>query len=58
MKTANIILRVSPEQKQTWKGYAQLAGISVGELIRDSVDKAINQVMCEDEIQKPEQHQF
>ena len=58
MKTANIILRISPEQKQTWKGYAQLAGISVGELIRDSVDKAINQVMYEDEIQKPEQHQF
>lgn len=44
MKTSNIILRISPEQKQTWVEYAKLMGISVGELIRTAVEKEIQRI--------------
>lgn len=54
MKTANIILRISPEQKKTWVEYAKLMGISVGELIRTAVEKEINSGPTEEIFKKQE----
>ena len=58
MLSERLDMRISPEQKECWVAYAKMAGISIGELVRTSVDREINQTLCEHERQDKDKHQF
>lgn len=58
MLSERLDMRISPEQKECWMAYAKMARISIGELVRTSVDKEINQTLSEHEHQEKDKHQF